>query len=136
VTKVSILDASAVLAYLLEEKGQDHVEAALNEAACWLSTVNMCEVLGKLHETGMPPQEAQATLDELGLNIVGFDADLAARAAFLRLTTKTIGASLGDRACLALAERTTQIRSTTTIVLTAEQVWTRLKWPFRIVLVR
>ncbi len=134
-SNVGILDASAVLAYLQEEKGQDRVEAALDAGPCWLTTVNMCEVLGKLCQKGMPLQEAQATVDDLGLVIIDFDANLAALAAMLLVPTKPIGASLGDRACLALAEQAIQTKATPT-VFTAEMAWTRLKWPFKVVVIR
>jgi PIN domain nuclease of toxin-antitoxin system len=135
VSKVSVLDASAALAYLQQEKGQDVLEAALDEGPCWMTTVNACEVLSKLCENGMPPREAQAALSDLGLTEVSFDAELARLAAFLRVRTKPIGASLGDRACLALAERANQGQATA-IVYTAEKAWAKLKWPFDIVLIR
>lgn len=134
-SKVGVLDASAVLAYLHEEEGQARVEAALEEGPCRMTTVNTCEVLGKLVEKGMPLPEAQAALDDLGLIVVNFDEELARLAAILRVRTRSIGASLGDRACLALAEQTagTQVAS---IVYTAEHAWAKLKWPFRVVLIR
>ena len=133
-SKAAILDASAVLAYLQMEKGQDRVEAAMDAGPCWLSTVNACEVLSKLCEKAMPPQEAQAALNDLGLLIVDFDAEQAARAAFLRVRAKAIGASLGDRACLALAARA--VHDSATEVFTAEQSWSKLKWPFKVVVIR
>ena len=133
-SSVSVLDASAVLAYLQQETGQDRVEAALDDGPCWMTTVNTCEVVGKLCEKGMPPKEAEAAVDDLGLIVVNFDADLARLAAFMRVRTKSIGASLGDRACLALAEQTAHTQSP--VVYTAEKVWTKLKWPFKIVLIR
>ncbi len=134
-SNVNVLDASAVLAYLQEEKGQNRIEAALDAGTCWLSTVNMCEVLGKLCEKGMPPQEAQATVNDLGLKVINFDADLAALAAFLRVRTKPIGASLGDRACLALAQQASKTK-VAPVVFTAEKAWARLKWPFKVVVIR
>ena len=134
-SKVGVLDASAVLAYLQEEDGQDRVEAALEEGPCRMTTVNTCEVLGKLCEKGMPPPEAQAALDDLGLIVVNFDEELARLAAILRLRTRSIGASLGDRACLALAEQTAR-PPVTAIVYTADHAWAKLKWPFRVVLIR
>ena len=133
--KANVLDASAVLAYLQEEKGLDRIEAALDESPCLLSAVNLCEVLGKLCEKGMPLQEAQAAVNELGLNIIDFDKALAGLAALLLARTSTIGASLGDRACLALAEQVIRAQATP-VVLTAEKAWTKLKWPFKVVVIR
>lgn len=133
--KASVLDASAVLAYLQEEKGWDGIEAALDAGPCWITTVNWCEVLGKLCEKGMPAPDTRTAVHDLGLVLVDFDAELAERAAFLRVRTKPIGASLGDRACLALAERAAHA-STATTVFTAEQAWTRLRWPFKVVVIR
>ena len=133
--RVGVLDASAVLAYLQQESGQDRVEAALDASPCWLTTVNLCEVLGKLLEKGMPPREARSALDDLGLVVVNFDAELAAQAALLRVRTRAIGASLGDRACLALAEQAAGSQFVPS-VYTAEQSWTKLKWPFKVVVIR
>jgi len=136
VSKVSVLDASAVLAYLQQEKGQDRVESALDAGPCRLTTVNLCEVLGKLVEKRMPLQEAQAAVSDLGLLITNFDAELAALAAALRPRTQSIGASLGDRACLALAEQVFRTKKDIPAVFTAERAWTRLKWPFKIIAIR
>jgi len=135
VSEPNVLDASAVLAYLQQENGQDSVEAALDEGPCWMTTVNTCEVLSKLCEKGMPPQEAQATVDDLGLTVVDFDAELAALAAFLKISTRRIGASLGDRACLALAEQITH-KQASPVVYTAEQAWAKIKWPFKLAVIR
>lgn len=134
-SKVNILDASAVLAFLQQETGQQRVEAALDEGPCWLTTVNLCEVLGKLCEKGMPPQEAQAAIADLGLVVANFDAELAALAAILRVRTRPIGASLGDRACLALAQQAAHGK-VAPVVYTAEQAWTKLKWPFKVMVIR
>jgi len=135
VSRVSILDASAALARLQQERGQERVEAALDEGPCLMTTVNTCEVLGKLRERGMPIEDAQAVVDDLGLTVVDFDAELARLAAAMRVRTKPIGASLGDRACLALAERVSR-GGAVADVLTAERAWARLKWPFKVVAIR
>ena len=135
-SKINVMDASAVLAYLQQEKGQDKVEAALDEGPCWMNTVNTCEVLGKLCEKGMPLQEAQSALDDLGLVVMDFDAQLAWIAASLRVRTRSIVASLGDRACLAVAEQQAAHTQVTPVVYTAEQAWAKLKWTFKIVPIR
>jgi ribonuclease VapC len=124
-----------VLAHLQEEPGRERIEAALDEHSCWITTVNTCEVLGKLRESRRPIGEAQAVMDSLQLHVADFDAELARLAADLRLVTRPIGASLGDRACLALAQRTVQSGLVPT-VYTAEHAWTKLKWPFKVVAIR
>jgi PIN domain nuclease of toxin-antitoxin system len=83
----------------------------------------------------MPPGEAITTVSELGLITVDFNMDHAEHSAALRVQTKPIGASIGDRACLALAAHAARTKLTP-IVYTAEHVWTKLKWPFKIVLIR
>ncbi len=135
-SSLDVLDASAVLAYLQQEKGQDRVEAALDEGPCCMTAVNACEVLSKLCERGMPIGEAQASLDDLGVTVVSFDAALATLAAALRVRTKPIGASLGDRACLALAQHVAAQDKSAAVVYTAEQAWAKLKWPFKVVAIR
>src|SRR5262245_11125936 len=128
---IAIIDASAVLAYLQEEKGEEVVESALDAGPVWITTVNACEVLGKLCEKGMPASEADAALSELGLTEVVFDGELARLTAKLRVKTMGIGASLGDRACLALAERAVETSSDVdrnTVLYTAERSWAKLKW--------
>jgi PIN domain nuclease of toxin-antitoxin system len=135
VSDVRVLDASAVLAYIQQEVGHESVEAALDDGPCWITAVNACEVLGKLAELGRPSEEAEAAFDALELIEVAFDAELARLSAFMEVRTRPIGASLGDRACLALAERTSRTQATPT-VYTAERNWAKLKWPFKLVLIR
>ncbi len=134
-SKLHVLDASAALAYLQQEKGSEQLEAAFDEGPCLMCAVNTCEVMGKLCEKGLPPADAQAVVGDLGLTVVNFDEELAVIAASLRVQTKSIGASLGDRACLALAQRLAHDRPAA-IVYTAERLWARLKWPFKIVVIR
>jgi ribonuclease VapC len=143
VSNVNVIDASAVLAYLQQENGQEIVEAALDAGPAWVTTVNYCEVLSRLCEKGMPAEEARTAVDDLGLTVIDFDVELARYAAAMRMRTMPIGASLGDRACLALAQRTTQAQATppttpptTPIVYTAEESWTKLRWAFKIMLIR
>lgn len=134
-SKVHVIDASAAMAYLQQEQGEDAVEAILATGPCWMTTVNLCEVLGKLCDKGIPPERALAAVEGLGVIAVDFDTELAQLAAFMKVRTKVVGASLGDRACLALAERVSQTRDVP-IVVTAERVWSKVKWPFKVVLIR
>jgi len=99
----AVLDSSAVLALLLAEPGADKVQAALPGAL--LSTVNLAEIVTKLCERGMPAREARAAIEAIGPEIVDFGVDQACLCGELRKSTRAAGLSLGDRACLALAQQ-------------------------------
>lgn len=113
-----VLDGSALLAFLLRESGAEQVEAQLPAAA--MSAVNFTEALTKLIERGIPPANARDVILGLGIEIVDFDADQALRAATLREVTRKAGLSLGDRACLALAQQ----RGVS--AFTSDKAWLRL----------
>src|SRR5690348_11016078 len=96
-----VLDASALLALLGSEPGEDVVAQALARGAA-ISTVNLAEVVAKLAESGMPEEAIHAALDPLGFKLIDFNHDLAFQTGLLRPLTRLAGLSLGDRACLAL----------------------------------
>ncbi len=98
-----VLDASAALAFILNEPGGNRVMALLraNEVPVSMSTVNWCEVLTRLQRDSpiIDPQKLASMLP--GIEIVPFsqaDADFAAE-----LAKVCAALSLGDRACVALA---------------------------------
>jgi PIN domain nuclease of toxin-antitoxin system len=128
-----VLDASAILALLNEEPGADEVEAALAAGGCLVGAVNWSEVLSRLFDLeGAQRGALDAVLDSLLelLTIVPFEAADAVRAAELRPETRQLGLSLGDRACLALAQRAESP------VLTADRVWEAVDVAVRIRLLR
>jgi PIN domain nuclease of toxin-antitoxin system len=98
----SVLDSSAILAAFYGETGADAIDAILRESV--ISSVNAAEVISKLVERGMPADIARSALIDTGIEIVPFDLDQAEAVGALRGKTKTHGLSLGDRACLALAQ--------------------------------
>jgi ribonuclease VapC len=114
-----VLDASALMAVLREEPGGAAVEAVLDHVV--VSTVNLSEVQAKLVERGTPAEIAWSSLVELDLAVVNFDPTQARVAGNLRSLTRARGLSLGDRACLALA----QVRSLP--VMTADRAWASLE---------
>ena len=97
-----VLDASALMAVLREEPGSAAVEAVLDRAA--ISAVNLSEVQATLVERGTASELAWSSLVDLDLEVVDFDASQARVAGDLRSLTYAQGLSLGDRACLALAQ--------------------------------
>jgi PIN domain nuclease of toxin-antitoxin system len=108
-----VLDASAVLAFLQGEPGADRVEAVLPEAT--IGAANWSEVAQKIRAGGGDWSLAAGILASYGMAVeaVGVqDAETAAG-----LWRKGEGLSLGDRLCLALAQRLGLS------VLTADRGW-------------
>ncbi len=96
----SVLDASALLAFLFGESGADVVAARLPGAL--VSAVNLSEVAARALEKGIPLDRFDYELGRLPLTVVPFDAPLSKVAAALRVPTRPFGLSFADRACLAL----------------------------------
>ena len=100
-TEAAVLDSSALLCLLNNEAGAERVATALPGAA--ISAVNLTEVVAKLRDRGLALAEIRAALAGLSLDARPFGADQAFAAGDLRPSTRALGLSLGDRACLALA---------------------------------
>jgi PIN domain nuclease of toxin-antitoxin system len=113
-----VLDASALLALLHSEPGYEIVEQYLNQAC--VSSVNWCETVQKAVAKGIRTDELREGLETLELQIVPFTAEDAELTAHLWAQTKSIGLSLGDRACLALGLRLG------VSVFTTDRVWSSL----------
>ena len=98
----SVLDASALLAVLGREAGWEEISGLVPGAL--VSAVNLCEVVGKLGDRGMPGEAIADALGGLGLEVAPFESAAAHRAGLMKVQTGKHGLSLGDRACLALAQ--------------------------------
>jgi PIN domain nuclease of toxin-antitoxin system len=98
-----MLDSSALLAYLNGEAGADKVP--VNSGDARISTVNYSETVAVLARRGMSAGELRTVLSSLLLDVVDFDRSAAEEAGLMITTTKPLGLSLGDRACLAAALR-------------------------------
>jgi PIN domain nuclease of toxin-antitoxin system len=121
---VSVLDASALLAYLRDEPGADAVAEAIADGAT-ISTVNLAEVLSRAADHGGDPGLLAGDLTRRGLLggalvVEDFTAADAIEVARLRPLTRQAGLSLADRACLALTRRLS------TLALTADSAWAEL----------
>ncbi len=125
----SVLDASALLALLHNEKGADRVEEAiLNKAV--ISSVNWAEVIQKVIAKNISIDNLDNELAAVGLSFLSFDRQQASIASSLWQQTKELGLSLGGRACLALAQQLDLP------VLTADKIWQRLDIGVSIQLIR
>ena len=125
---IYVLDATALLAAMLQERGAQYVQDRLVDAR--IGAVNLSEVVAKLQERGVPDDVVEESLAELNLIIVPFDAEQAVMAGKLRRDTRAAGLSLGDRACLALAVMLGAI------AITTDSAWRNLTLPVEIELAR
>ena len=114
-TRTYVVDASALLALLHSEPGAEIVEKALEDAA--ISTVNWSEVCQRWIAHDVDVSDLRADTEALGLEILPFTVSDAEQAAELWSTTRRLGLSLGDRACLGLARRLGRP------ALTADRAW-------------
>jgi PIN domain nuclease of toxin-antitoxin system len=107
---VIVLDASALLTLLRDERGSRAVRDLLDQEVCAMSTVNYAEVLTRLVAAGGDPDKVDTALRAQGLidGAIGLISALpqdAIGAAALWASTRHRGLSLGDRICLATAKR-------------------------------
>ena len=110
----AVLDASAILAFLLDEDGADAVERALaDDPRC--GAANWSEVAQRVLGAGGDWDLVRALLESYAVRVepvVGDDAEWAARR-----WRRGEGLSLADRLCLALGERLDAR------VVTADKAW-------------
>lgn len=124
----AVPDASALLAWLLEEPGHESVERALKGAA--VSAVNLSEVIQEAAERDIVLDDIEGDFAALEVTVMPFETEDARRAALLWSTTRALGLSFSDRACLALAQRLKRP------VLTAHRSWRGLKLGMLVQLIR
>ena len=115
-----VLDASAILAMLNDEPGAEKITPELLSRAT-ASAVNLAEVQTMLVREGGDPDESWALAIDPIPDIEPFTAEQARIAGTLVQKTSSLGLSLGDRACLALAI------ALESPVYTTDRLWKKLK---------
>lgn len=111
---MTVLDASAMLAFLQGEPGADVVEQAL-VAGSTCGAANWSEVAQRVRGSDRDWTLARALLESYGVAVEPVTVDDADWAA--ARWRRTEGLSLGDRLCLALGHRLA------TEVFTADRAW-------------
>ena len=96
-----VLDSSAVLAVLLNERGADVVASRFGEAA--ISAASLAEILTKAMQRGVSSEAAYAAFLDFGVAIAPVTALQARIAAEVSRAPRKLDLSLGDRLCIALA---------------------------------
>ena len=130
------LDASALLAVMLNESGHEKVREVIDRA--FIHSVNVAEVVGKLLREGVPRAETEQMIEELNLDIDReLSMDQAVFTGELLAKSRRQGLSLGDCVCLAMATWRGNI------AVTADRRWKELhghrttdKRQFRILVIR
>lgn len=125
---MTVLDASAVLAFVYAEPGHELVKPVLDGGQ--ISAANWSETLQKIAARGGNSDRQGVLLGAMGLTVEPLTAEDAAAAARLYPSTRSAGLSLGGRCCLALAIRLN------TPALTADKAWNEIDLPIDIQLVR
>ena len=126
-----VLDASVLLAILNDEPGAEKFskQSDLLESAT-ISAVNVGEAYSKLVSLGIDPEDAWEAVIAPIPDIVAYDTDQAKTTGQLIRSTRSLGLSFGDRACLALAI------ALKAPVYTADHAWKSLKVDVAVHLIR
>lgn len=124
----AVLDASALIAYLKSEPGGPAIATILPKSV--ISSVNLTEVVTKMIDEGLSPGQVKEIFTETSVATVSFDEQQAFAAGELRTSTRALGLSLGDRACLGLA------RLLGVPALTADRKWAELDIGVEVRLIR
>lgn len=122
-----ILDSSALLALLMDEKGSDIIMDKIDYAI--MSSVNYAEVIEILSRK-MEITEVSGMLQKLITHIEPFNQEDAINAGKLHQLTKQHGLSLGDRACISLG------RKLGLEVYTADKIWSKIAVNVKIIIIR
>lgn len=122
-TKATVLDASAVIAFLQGEPGHELVQQALQSEPCVVTAANQAEIIAKSLDRGVGSQNIQTILAELAYAVIDIKAEDGVQAGLMRDRTRKLGLSLGDRLCLAVAQR---LKAP---VLTADRPWLSMAKP-------
>ena len=118
----SVIDASALLAYLFGESGGERLLRLAGDLPV-MSTVNWSEVVQKALQYAVSADRLRAVGEEAGIVLLPFTPEHADHAARLWSETRSLGLSLADRACLALA------LVIGAPAVTADRTWTQLAVP-------
>ena len=114
-----ILDSSALLALIKNEEGSSVVEELLGSII--MSSINISEVASILLDSEMDTEQVSKAIEPFIDSIIDFDFEYSILCASLKKSTKHLGLSLGDRACISLGIKLELP------IYTADKIWAELK---------
>lgn len=124
----AVIDASAALAFVLDERGGEEVLERIDGAA--ISAVNWAEVVEKAMTANVDDRSLRRVFEGLGASVLPVDAEHAEHAARLREATRGLGLSLADRICFAVAA------AHGAPVVTADRDWAKVDVGVEVQLIR
>jgi PIN domain nuclease of toxin-antitoxin system len=124
----AVLDSSALLSFINHEHGAEIVAEYIDGAV--MSSINLAEVIAVLSLVDIPEETIANIVNDLNIEIIGFDQEQALQTGFLRKNTKIPGISLGDCACINLAN----IKNLP--IITADKIWSKLDLTINVILIR
>lgn len=119
-----VLDASALVALVLDEPGAARVRACLADSV--IGMVNLAEAVGIFAREGMAEGDVRGLVDRLPCPIILPSQQTALAVGRLLPVVRRTGLSLGDRFCLALAAEMKAV------ALTADRQWTNVADDLRV----
>jgi PIN domain nuclease of toxin-antitoxin system len=123
-----VLDSSALIALVRRERGWEKVDAALERSV--ICAVNLAESFSKLVHKGGDQRLVARLLQDLALEVLPFDEELAWASRDLCSLAWTHGVSFADRAWLALA------RHLRLHAMTSDEAWKKLSIGASVTLLR
>ncbi len=129
-----VLDASAVLAMILNEPGGERLDTLLDavelgsDIEIFISSVNWCEILTRMLRENLSISGERLLAVLAGVELVPFGRSEAEVASAYVNISRAL--SLGDRACLALA------KSKQATAWTAERLWSQYQLDVPVELIR
>jgi ribonuclease VapC len=124
----AVLDASALVAVVKHEPGADRVATALPAAV--VAAPNWAEMLEVLGKSGRDADVVGRRFKTVGVEVEPVTEDDAEAVARLARPTANRDLSLGDRFCLAVAERLGRP------AYTSDQAWAKAATEAKIVMIR
>ncbi len=128
-----VMDSSAILAYLKDEKGAEQVQNFFGRTNIdlYIHSVNLMEVHYRFTSFGgdLAANEALEDLSRLGVTVVqDFPRSLLLRASFFKTCNQFL--SLADSICIALGEKLDAV------VVTSDKLFARIKNEAKVKLIR
>ena len=126
--KASVIDSSALLAVIYNEKGTDKAQEYFDNS--YMSVVNAVECITVLTRNGMPLDVAKNLLESIISKFIPCEYNDVVLITQIKNENKNLGISLGDSVCIAL------VAKLGLKVITTDKAWTNIKSTAEVICLR